>query len=58
MKKEDIKKENKEKFEHIKRIRDKITHKVSPKDKEIIEKGVKQAWEEYNETFRALSETD
>ena len=54
----DIKKENEKKFNNIERIRNHTTKNVSPQDKKIIENGVKKAWKDYKETFRALSEID
>lgn len=53
-----IKEKNKRRFKEIEKIRNGLTKKVSPEDKEIIEKGVEKAWEEHKETFRALSEVD
>ena len=52
---ESIKEGNKEKFKRLESFRKETIEKITPESQKIIEKSVKKAWEEYGETFRALS---
>jgi hypothetical protein len=55
---ENQKKENQRRFDKIERFREKTRDKISSQERKFIEEGVKKAWQDYGDTFKALSEID